>query len=367
MNESSNDEARWDHLREKVIGLGERSFRKSYYPQLLQEIQALEAERRKAEANEHKFRTLFEHISDGILLIDIQDQTFYLGNRALAAMLGYSQDELHSLAIADLAPEADQSWIQQQFERQARGEIQIARDIPLRRRDGSVLYVDVNGARVNLDSRELFLGVLRDVTERREAESALERAYLDTVLALSRMMDARDAYTGTHSQNLSVWARAVAERLGCSPDEIRTIHWAALLHDIGKTGVPDEILRKPGPLNVGEWTAMKRHPEIGAAIVAPIKQFKGVSEIIRAHHEKFDGSGYPNALAGQAIPLGGRILAVVDAYGAMTDERTYRPARSQAEAVEELRVCAGSDFDPEIVEIFLQVLELPLEEALARL
>ncbi|HNB52952.1 MAG TPA: GAF domain-containing protein, partial [Anaerolineales bacterium] len=132
----------------------------------------------------------------------------------------------------------------------------------------------------------------------------LEQSYLQTVFALARAMDARDAYTSDHSQRLSVWAEAIAQEMGCPPEQIRAIHWAALLHDIGKIGVPDEILRKPGPLTELEWTIMKKHPEDGAEIVAPVKRLAEVAPIIRAHQEKYDGSGYPHGLKGDQIPLG---------------------------------------------------------------
>ncbi len=136
------------------------------------------------------------------------------------------------------------------------------------------------------------------------------------------------------------------------------MYWGALLHDIGKIGVPDEILRKAGPLTDEEWELMKRHPELGAEIVAPVKKLVDVAPIIRSHQEKFDGSGYPDGLRGEEIPLGARILAVVDAYGAMTDERVYRKARSHEEALAELRRCAKTHFDPEVVDAFLAVLEV---------
>ena len=356
MPKPSDAEPDRNRLREKVIGLGERSFRKSYYPQLLQQLEALEIERRKAEANELKFRTLFEHISDGIVLVDIETRRFVMGNQAMAQMTGYSQTELQTLSVVDLVMTDDRPRIAEQFAKQVRGEIKIVRDVPIQRRDGTMFFADINAVSVELDGQHLYMGVVHDVTERRESESALENAYLDTVLALSRMMDARDAYTGTHSQNLAAWARAVAEKLGCTQKEIRTIHWAALLHDIGKTGVPDEILRKPGALTAEEWVVMKRHPEIGAAIVAPIKQLNGVADIIRAHHERFDGSGYPHGLSGEAIPLGGRILTVVDSYSAMTDARIYRHARTHVEAIAELKAWAGKQFDPQVVQVFLQVL-----------
>lgn len=357
MSEPSNNQPPdWEQLRAKVIGLGERSFHKSYYPQLLQQIAALEAERAKAEENERKFRTLFEHISDGILLIDLTARTFYLGNQAFFSLVGYSSEECEQLVMDDLFPEEDVPWIEVQFLKQMRGEIKIIRDVPVIRKDGSQVYLDINSTAVNMEDRELTLFVLRDVTERRQADAALEKAYLDTVLALSRMMDARDAYTGNHSQNLAIWAKQVAERLGCSKDEIRTIHWAALLHDIGKIGVPDEILRKPASLTEPEWQVMRRHPEIGAEVIAPVKQLNGVAAIIRAHHERFDGLGYPDGLKGEEIPLGGRILTIVDAYGAITDDRVYRKSRTSQEAVEELKLCAEKQFDPRIIQVFLEVL-----------
>jgi len=156
---------------------------------------------------------------------------------------------------------------------------------------------------------------------------------------------------------LATWAQAVARALACSEEEVQRVYWGALLHDIGKIGVPDEILRKAGPLTDEEWELMKRHPELGAEIVAPVENLVDVAPIIRSHQEKYDGSGYPDGLRGEEIPLGARILAVVDAYGAMTDERVYRKARSPEDAVAELRRCAGTHFDPEIVEVFLDVLE----------
>lgn len=183
----------------------------------------------------------------------------------------------------------------------------------------------------------------------------LEQSYLQTVFALARAMDVRDTYTSDHSQRLSVWAEAIAQEMECTPEQIRAIHWAALLHDIGKIGVPDEILRKPGPLTELEWTIMKKHPEDGAEIVAPVKRLAEVAPIIRAHQEKYDGSGYPHGLKGDQIPLGARILAVVDSFSAMTDNRVYRKARPGQEAIEEITRLSGAQYDPEVVNIFLKL------------
>ncbi len=199
-----------------------------------------------------------------------------------------------------------------------------------------------------------------------QTASALQRAYLheqmeksfiETVLALANAMDARDTYTNNHSQRLAYMAEAVCIELGFTDEEIQTVRWAALLHDIGKIGVPDEILRKPGALLDSEWEVMKRHPEIGAKIVAPVKELARVAPLIRAHQERYDGKGYPDGLRGKAIPVGARILAIVDAFGAMTDFRVYRKRRSNFQAIEELRRCKGTQFDPDLVEVFIKVLE----------
>ena len=218
------------------------------------------------------------------------------------------------------------------------------------------------------EAREPFdkdkLRLISAITD--QAASALQRAsmheqventFFETILALANAMDARDTYTNNHSLRLAYLAEAVCRELHCPEEVIQAVHWAAMLHDIGKIGVPDEILRKPGPLTEEEWSIMRQHPEIGARIVAPIRKLANVAPLIRSHHENFDGSGYPNGLKGEQIPFGARLLAIVDAYGAMTDVRVYRTNRKPAEAIEELRKCSGTQFDPLLVEVFIRILE----------
>ncbi len=190
---------------------------------------------------------------------------------------------------------------------------------------------------------------------RLQARQQLEEAFMQAVLALSHTIDVHDAYHGDHSKTLAEWAVVVAQEMGLPADEIETVRLGALLHDIGKIGVPDKILRKPGPLTSEEWEIMRRHPSIGAQILRPLERLQKVAEIVEAHHERWDGKGYPRGLKGEEIPLGARILAVVDSYAAMTDQRVYHEARPPEEAVAEIRREAGKRYDPRVVEAFLKV------------
>lgn len=185
----------------------------------------------------------------------------------------------------------------------------------------------------------------------------VQDAFVQTVTALANAVDARDTYTSGHSQRLAELASATARLLGLENGMLEQVHWAALLHDIGKIGVPDSILRKPGRLTPEEEAVMRQHPEIGARIVQPVAKLASVAPIIRAHQEQYDGKGYPDGLKGESIPLVARIISVVDAYVAMTDERIYRAALSHKDAVQELKRYSGTQFDPDVVAAFLKILK----------
>jgi putative nucleotidyltransferase with HDIG domain len=170
---------------------------------------------------------------------------------------------------------------------------------------------------------------------------------------LCSALDLRDRLTEDHSRRVADLAVAVAKELGMDEEQVLDIERAAILHDIGKLTVPDAILSKPGPLTPEEWQQMQRHSEVGHQIVKDMPLLRHAAENIYAHHERFDGTGYPRGLKGEDIPLGSRIFAVVDAYDAITSDRPYRKAQSHQHALEELQRYAGTQFDPQTVEAFL--------------
>jgi putative nucleotidyltransferase with HDIG domain len=173
------------------------------------------------------------------------------------------------------------------------------------------------------------------------------------LLAMSRAIEARDPYSFGHAARVAVMAEVIAARLGWDEADIEVLRMGAALHDVGKLAVSEEILRKPGPLEEPELDQIRRHPEEGALMVAGVRELRLAVPAVLYHHEWWDGNGYPVGIAGEGIPPEARILAVVDAFDAMTADRSYRRAMTEALAVAELERCAGTQFDPEIVGVFV--------------
>ena len=173
------------------------------------------------------------------------------------------------------------------------------------------------------------------------------------IFALARAVEAKDSYTEGHLQRLALYAVAIGERLGLSGDEITALRYGALLHDVGKVGVDELIIRKGGPLTPAEYRVMQQHTLIGERIVQPLRMGTAVGPIVRYHHERWDGRGYPDGLARESIPLCARIVAVADAFDAMTTLRPYNRVLSDDEAAERLRAGAGVYWDPSVVAVFL--------------
>lgn len=190
-----------------------------------------------------------------------------------------------------------------------------------------------------------------------ELETNTRAGTLSAVYALAAAVDAKDHYTYGHSRKVNTYAVALAEAIGLPPEEVARVSTAALLHDIGKIGVPDRILNKKGKLNTEEWEAIKCHPRLGANIIGNIPDLAPCVGVILYHHERWDGTGYPEGLKGKTIPLGARILAVADAFAAMTSARPYRDALCEDKVLQRLRHGAGTQFDPELLGVFLGLIE----------
>jgi response regulator RpfG family c-di-GMP phosphodiesterase len=208
-------------------------------------------------------------------------------------------------------------------------------------------------------------GLARRVRERTaELSAAMERvaeSYSNTLAALVHALDAREHETSDHSQRVVRYTVAITQRMGVADDRIEDIARGALLHDIGKIGVPDSILLKPGPLTKPEWAEMRRHPDVGYGILKAIPFLRPAAEIVLAHQERWDGAGYPNRLRGEAIPLGARIFAIADTLDAMTSDRPYRRAATFAQARQEISRCGGTQFDPRCVQAFREIPDEELE------
>jgi diguanylate cyclase (GGDEF)-like protein/putative nucleotidyltransferase with HDIG domain len=181
-------------------------------------------------------------------------------------------------------------------------------------------------------------------------------AVVETVTSLALAIDAKDQYTQGHSPKVSAYAGMLAQALGRPTEEVEEIRLAALLHDVGKVGIPEVILNKAGSLDPGEWETMKTHTDLGAKILEPLNGMGRIREMVRHHHEFYDGSGYPEQLEGERIPYGARVIAIADAYDTITSERAYKKPRSPEDAFAELERCAANQFDPEIVRIFIDTM-----------
>jgi response regulator RpfG family c-di-GMP phosphodiesterase len=197
---------------------------------------------------------------------------------------------------------------------------------------------------------------VRDRTgELRTALRNIQGTYQTTLLALVRALDAREHETSDHSQRVVKYTEHIAERLSLRGQELEEIGRGALLHDIGKIGVPDAVLLKPAKLTTEEWKEMRRHPDIGYDMIRSIEFLNTPAAIVLSHQERFDGRGYPRGLRGEEIHIGARIFAVADTLDAMTSDRPYRKGTTFENAVDEIQRCAGSQFDPEVVRAFMDI------------
>jgi len=203
--------------------------------------------------------------------------------------------------------------------------------------------------------RAAYRQSLQYAIDLRKTYRRLQQASFQSLLGLANALEAKDVYTRGHSERVAALARRIALAAGVAPEAADIIAQAGLLHDLGKIAIPESVLRKTGPLSEEEWAVMRRHPIVGAQIVAPLEFFADGAVIVRHHHERQDGSGYPDGLRGELIPLGARIVAVADVYDAFTSDRPYRPRVARAEAVRRLGAEAGRTLDGRLTALCVRL------------
>lgn len=525
-----NDSLRW--IRNTLVPCHDGRGNLLSYDGIIADItERKEAEQRLMES-ERKFKVLFESSQDGLLLADAESKRFRLSNRAITRMLGFSAEELGGMKVSDIHPRESLPRVMEQFERQVHGELNVATDLPVQRKDGTLFHADISANYIQLGDKGYLLGSFRDVSERRATQEKLKRhmdnltalrtidnaingsldlrttlrvllnealkqlsvdaaavllmnpntqtleyasgegfrtdhiqsacvrigescsgrvarerrtlvitdfsfaeegsilksimdhdgfrsyvgvpliakgrikgvlglyhrgqlspehewlnfvealagqaaiaidnaelfeglqsshsellaAYDTTIEGWSRALDFRDRETEGHSRRVTDLAVRIARKMGLVNEKLIHVRRGALLHDIGKLGVPDSILLKPGTLTDEEFAIMKRHPEIAFTLLSPIEFLRPALDIPYLHHERWDGSGYPNGLKGEEIPLTARVFAVVDVWDALCSTRPYRTAWPRERTMDYLRDQAGKGFDPRIVELFLDVI-----------
>ena len=230
----------------------------------------------------------------------------------------------------------------------------------LRRREREATEKELQLQRYAADLREVF-------KQERARAQELKRSYMATVRALSNAVEARDAYTGKHAERVAAYGLEIARKFPSELVLTPELEFGFLLHDVGKVAIPDAILYKPGPLDPAERALMSRHPIIGAEIVQGIEFLAEAADVVRFHHERWDGAGYPDGLAGEDIPLAARVFAVADVLDALTTDRPYRPATSLRYARGMINAESGQHFDPRVVEAFNTIDDLLFERIAAEI
>ncbi len=315
--------------------------------------------------SEAQFRLLAENASDMISRLATDGRVLYV-SPACETILGYTLEELTGTIIFDIVHEIDRPQVSGLFNGKS---LDVTYTIAYRalHKDGNYIWLETS-ARAVLDRKTgTVLEVQtasRDITERKKAEKALQdahdhlrEAYEKTIEGWVRALDLRDRETEGHTQRVTELTLKVASTLGFSEEELSHIRRGALLHDMGKMAIPDEILQKPGPLDEGEWEKMRKHPMYAYDMLSPISYLHRALEIPFYHHERWDGSGYPHGLKGEDIPLIARLFAVVDVWDALSTDRPYRKKLPREDVILYLRENAGKLFDPKLVDVFLSVVE----------
>jgi len=331
------------------------------------------------EKSEEKYRDLYENAPDGYYSLD-PDGTILEVNNTWLLMLGYEREEvIGKMKLTELLTDDGLKIFQDTFpEFKSKGSVKnLGYDI--KRKDGTLLPVLINATAIYdkngnflrsrsivrdnsagkekekrlVESRDAFFNMLRDLDF---SYNEIKGLYEGLIYSFVNAIDAKSPWTKGHSVRVTNYALYIAKEMGLKDKDIETLRRAALLHDIGKIGTYDIILDKPARLTAEEFDLAKMHPAKGEEILMPVSQLRDILPIIRSHHERIDGEGYPNGFKGYKIPLLAKIISVADAFDSMTSERPYRPTPGKEYAISELKKHSGTQFDPQVVEAFLRAL-----------
>lgn len=315
--------------------------------------------------SEAQFRLMAENSSDMISKHDTAG-TFIYVSPACRTLLGYEPEELTGTSATPLIHPEDANQLIGLLATPTWDDMTTTFHYRARRKNGEYVWLETT-ARLFFDKisqKQEFQASSRDITERKQSQEALQKAHTDLQEAYDKTiegwvlaLDLRDRETEGHTKRVTEMTAKLARKLECSEEELVHIRRGALLHDMGKMGIPDEILQKPGPLTDDEWVIMRRHPQYAYQMLSPINYLSQALIIPYYHHERWDGSGYPHKLKGNDIPLHARLFSVVDVWDALQSDRPYRKGLPSKEIVEYLQKEAGRLFDPEIVDVFIPLIE----------
>lgn len=343
-------------LKDRLARLAPAVQRALAAEQSARERNAAEKALRESEA---KFRALVESTSDWIWEINAQNVYTY-SSPQVYVLLGYRVEEVIGKTPFDLMPPDEAEHVRERFNAIAaeRRSFHLLENANLHK-DGRMIFLETSGAPM-FDAMGGFTGyrgIDRDITERKETErerlanaAKLEQLLLQTIEAIAATVEARDPYTAGHQQRVAVLARAIARELGISEDKLHGLYLAASIHDLGKIRIPAEILSKPGKLNQVEFELIKTHPQAGYDIIKDLQFPWSIAQMVLQHHERLNGSGYPQGLKAEQILLEARILAVADVVEAMSSHRPYRPGLGLDSALEEIARQRGVLYDPAVVD-----------------